>query len=206
MKKFAIGCLGVFVVLAAVGGFFAYKYIVRPVQGVVKNAEQFSQIADLNKQVNNSSSFTAPADGVLSQEQLDRFLAVQAGMKEKLATTVQQLDEKYKQIEAQDRNPNFKELMTAYSDLLKLVLEAKRVQVQELNDQNFSLAEYSWVKREAIRATGIPFSYLDLTQLTSENAVQAPAETSTVPEANVKLLEPYKDKLEETFGLAFFGL
>ncbi len=205
MKKFLIGCLGVFVVLAAVGGFLAYRYVIQPLTGVVQSVEQFAQIAELNKGIRNQAGFQAPADGIISEVQLERFLAVQAAMRQRLSTTVEQLNVRYQQIEAQDREPNFRELMGAYQDLLKLVLEAKRVQVDELNTQSFSLAEYSWVKREAIRAVGIPFATLDLTQLTGES-VNLPELSSTVPEANVKLLEPYRETIEENFALAFFGL
>lgn len=205
MKKFLIGCLGVFVVLAAVGGFLAYRYVIQPLTGVVQSVEQFAQIAELDKGIRNQAGFQAPADGVISEAQLERYMAVQAGMQQRLDVTLEQLNERYRQIDTQGREPNFRELMVAYQDLLKLVLEAKRVQVDELNAHNFSLAEYSWVKREAIRAVGIPLATLDLTQLTGES-VNLPELTSTVPEANIKLLEPFRETLEENFALAFFGL
>ena len=206
MKKFLIGCLGVFVLVAAVGGFFAYRYVLRPVMGVVQNAEEFAEIAELDKNIRNTSPFSVPADGIITQAQLDRFLGVQASMKAQLSERFDEITRTYEQIDAQGRDPNIRELLTTYSDLLKLVSEAKRAQVSALNEFDFSLAEYSWVKREAIRATGLLFSYVDLTQLTQEQSAQLPDITESVPEANIQLLAPYKETIEETFPLAFFGL
>ncbi len=207
MKKFLIGCLGVVAVLAIVGGFLAYKFVVRPVQGVVKNLEQVGEIGELNKQVSNINSFSPPADSVITQEQLNRYLAVQTEMKTKLSETVNQLDAKYKDF--QDKEPNLsniRDFFGAYQDILKLVIEAKKVQVEALNAQNFSLAEYSWVKREALRAAFLPFTGLDLSQLSDQAGVQLPDMSETVPEANIQLLTPYKENLEELIGLSFFGL
>lgn len=207
MKKFLIGCLGVVAVLAIVGGFLAYKFVVRPVQGVVKNLEQVGEIGELNKQVSNINSFSPPADSVITQEQLNRYLAVQTEMKTKLSETVNQLDAKYKDF--QDKEPNLsniRDFFGAYQDILKLVIEAKKVQVEALNAQNFSLTEYSWVKREALRAAFLPFTGLDLSQLSDQAGVQLPDMSETVPEANIQLLTPYKENLEELIGLSFFGL
>ncbi|MCA9840377.1 MAG: hypothetical protein KC422_25940 [Trueperaceae bacterium] len=207
MKKVLIGCLGVVVVLSLVGGFLAYRFVVRPVQGVVKNVEQLGEIGELNKQVSNRSGYTPPEDGIISEEQLARYLAVQTEMRSRLSETVNQLDAKYQDFE--DKQPNLgniRDFFGAYQDILKLVIEAKRVQVEALNAQNFSLTEYAWVKREALRAAFLPINGLDLSQFGEESGIELPAMTERVPEANVELLAPYKDNLEEVIGLAFFGL
>jgi hypothetical protein len=203
-KKIAIGCLSVFALLAVAGGIIGYVFIYRPVQQAARSVQQFNQLAELERQVQNRSSFTPPADGVLTQLQLDRYLSVQGQMRAQLAHRVAELDAKYQEISRSERDPGFRELMAGYADLLGLVVEAKRAQVAALNQHNFSLQEYAWVRREVFRAAALPLSQLDWSELTG-SSVQLP-ETTAVPEANIRLLAPYRDNLEEMLGLAFFGL
>lgn len=206
MKKVAIGCLAVFLIVGGIGGFLAYRYVVRPMQGVAKSLEQVEKLADFNKRVVNKIAFNPPEDGVISSLQLERYLAVQDDMKQSLSQTLEKLNIKYKDFEGKEPNlSNIREFFGAYQDILRLVLEAKEVQVDALNKHNFSLAEYAWVKREALRAVALPFGGLDLSQL-GEGNVQLPPLSATVPEENIKRLEPYKEKLEDVLGLAFFGL
>lgn len=207
MKKFLIGCLTVFVLLGAVGGFLAYRFIVRPVQGVVQNLEQLEQVGELNKRVTNTAAFTVPSEGILQESQLNRYLAVQESMKTSLSETVQELDEKYKGFDNEELTlSNVREFFGAYQDILKLVLEAKEVQVAALNEQNFSLQEYAWVKREALRAAALPFTQLDLSEFSGDLNIDLPELTQDIPEENIRLLEPYRENLEDVIGLAFFGL
>ncbi len=207
MKKFLIGCLTVFVLLGAVGGFLAYRFVIRPVQGVVRNLEQLEQVGELNKRVTNTASFTVPSDGILQESQLNRYLAVQENMKASLSETVKELDEKYKGFDNEELTlSNVREFFGAYQDILKLVLEAKEVQVAALNEQNFSLQEYAWVKREALRAAALPFTQLDLSEFSGDLNIKLPELTQNIPEENIQLLEPYRENLEDVIGLAFFGL
>jgi hypothetical protein len=206
MKKWLIGCSAVLAIVLVAGGILTYIFVVRPVRAVVNSAQELTQIVDLNKTIKNISSFQMPEGGLLSAEQLERFMAVQTGIRERLAASFDQLEAKYQEIEAQGRDLHFKELMSAYADLFKLIKTAKEAQVAELNAKGFSLEEYNWVKQEALRASGIPFAGFDLSQIANEDAKALPVSTAPAPEANIKLLEPYKDKLEEYLSLAFFGL
>lgn len=203
-KKIAIGCLSVFALLAVAGGIIGYVFIYRPMQQAIRGVQQFSQIAELDNQVRNRNNFTPPGDGVLTQVQLDRYLSVQAQMRAQLQHRVAALDEKYQEISRSERDPGFREVMESYSDLLGLIVEAKRAQVAALNQHNFSLQEYAWVRREVFRAAALPLTQLDLGELAGAG-VELP-ETTAVPEENIRLLEPHRDNLEETLGLAFFGL
>ncbi len=207
MKKFIIGCLTVFVILGAVGGFLAYRFVIRPVQGVVQNLEQLEQVGELNKRVSNTAAFTAPSDGILQESQLSRYLAVQENMKVSLSETVKELDAKYQDFDNEEFTlSNVREFFGAYQDILKLVLEAKEVQVAALNEQNFSLQEYAWVKREALRAAALPFTQLDLSEFSADLNIDLPELSQNIPEENIQLLEPYRENLEDVIGLAFFGL
>lgn len=207
MKKVAIGCLGVFVVLLLAGAGAGYWFIWRPAQGFIQNVESLEQIETYNKQVSNTSGFSVPEDGVIRPEQLDRYLAVQSQMKASLSETISELDTKYETFD--DDNVTFndiRQLASAYKDIIDLVIEAKEVQVQALNAQDFSLSEYAWVKREALRAAALPFTSLDLSELSGETGINLPEITQDIPQANIDLLEPHRENLEDVIGLAFFGL
>jgi len=207
MQKFLIGCLGVFVVLLLLGGGAGYWFIFRPAQGAIQNVQKLEQIETFNAQVSNERSFSAPADGVIAEEQLVRYIAVQDTMMTKLQSNIDRVNEKYKDFEDEDFSlADIRKLIGGYADIINLVLEAKQVQVTALNEQGFSLEEYAWVKREALRAAALPYTELDFSEFSGGREINLPALTDEIPEANIKLLEPHKDNLEDILGLAFFGL
>ena len=205
MKRFAIGCLSVVGILAVVGGALLYLYVLRPVQNVARGAEQLQRISVLNGEVRERSSFVPPGDDLLTQAQVERFMAVQTGVRERLEGKFGGLQAKYEEIEAQGRDPNLRELAGAYTDLFDLVLAAKEAQVAELNERRFSLSEYRWVKAHVLRAAGLPTTGLDLTEFADPSAALVEV-SGRVPEHDVELLEPYREGLEEGLSLAFFGL
>ena len=206
LRNVALGCLGFVVIAMLVGGFLTYRFVVRPVQNAVQSVERLGEIGELNERISNRSSFTIPTSGVLSEAQVERFLNVQASIREKMAGEFNALEEKYQDLESQDINiNNIRQVFSSYTDLFGLIRKAKEAQVEALNDHGFSLEEYSWVKQEALRAAGVVYSQFNLSELTGENRPELPV-TDTIPQENVDLLEPYRDQVEEFIGLAFFGL
>lgn len=205
-RNIALGCLGFVVVAMLVGGFLAYRFVVRPVQNAVQSVERFGEIGELNERISNRSNYAIPADGILTEAQLERFLNVQSGIRERMEGEFSQLQEKYQDLENQDVNlNNIRQVFSSYTDLFDLIRTAKEAQVEQLNNHDFSLEEYSWVRQEAIRAAGLIYSQFDLTELTGENVPDIPL-SERVPQENIDLLEPYRDQIEEYIGLAFFGL
>jgi hypothetical protein len=202
MKKFLIGCLAVFVLVSLVGGFFAYRYVYLPAQRVIQNAEKFTQMADLEKQIQNIQEFIRPNDDLLSQAQVERFLAVQNQMRETLREKMDVLESKYKELENKSGNLNILQTLQGYGDMVNLIIEAKKAQIAALNAQGFSLPEYKWVKEQVIAAAGIPFKGIDWSNPEAEPQITLP----TAPQANVDLVAPFKETLEKTIGLSFFGL
>ena len=203
MKKFLIGCLAVFVVLGAVGGFFAYRFVYRPAQQLIKSAEKFGQIADLEKQVQNIKDFITPEGNLLSQAQVDRFMQVQNQMRDSLKEKLDLLESKYKDLESKQETLNIKQTLEGYGDLLKLVLEAKKAQIAALNAQGFSLGEYKWVKEQVMAASGIPFKGIDWSNPEAEPKLLSLQDS---PQPNIDLVAPFKETLEQNLGLSFFGL
>jgi hypothetical protein len=208
LRNVLLGCLAVFVLVLGIGGFLAYRFIYQPIRNVATNALQLENLTQLNEEIRNRAEFIAPEGNLLTQEQVDRFINVQQGMRESLQGTFTQLEQKYQEIEAQSENQamNIRQLFGAYADLFKLIVEAKRVQVQELNEQGFSLPEYQWVKEQILFAAGLPVAGFDLSQIMNEGAQTVMKVAENIPQQNIELLAPYRENLEQFLSFSFFGL
>ncbi len=208
LRNVLFGCLAVFVLVLGVGGFLAYRFVYQPIRNVAANVMELENLTKLNEEIRSRVEFVAPEGNILTQEQVDRFMNVQQGMRETLQGTFGQLEQKYKDIEAQTENQamNIRQLFGAYSDLFKLIVEAKQVQVQQLNEYGFSLPEYQWVKEQVLGASGFPIAGFDLSQIMNEGAETVTKVLEDVPQQNVDLLAPYKENLEQYLSFSFFGL
>lgn len=220
MKKRALGCLGIFIVLTLVIGVGFYQFIYKPfISDYVGGFAQLAEVTELNEQVENRASYMPPDDDVLREAQVERFLAVQAEMEKELGQQVDALQAKYEQLDAQikaeGREVNYLEALAGFKGVMGLIAEAKRIQVEALNRQNFSLEEYAWVRGEAYRAAGIPVLNTGFIEALAA-AQSGDAETLeqhliqgdslAAPALNRRLIEDYKEQLERMAGLAFFGL
>lgn len=209
MRRFLIGCLAVFALLFVGGGIVAYVFLWRPAQQVVQTVREFQRVGELNEQVRNTSPYRPPDHGLLTDEQLDRYLAVQRDMRAALEQDYQDLQARIEAIDAQ-QTPSPRELLNAYRDIAAIVLEAKRAQVEALNEHDFSLSEYDWVRTQTVAALGYSgYASFDLQELVTaaqqgEDPVQ-PAQVEVPPE-NAELVEQHRDELEELIGFAFVGL
>jgi len=215
MKKFAIGCAVALLLVLIVGGVLGYVFVWRPARVYLASFAQLGQIAEIDKQVVNKASFTAPTGNELTQEMVARFVAVQEQMQQTLGVRFADLKTKYDQLDrvekAEHRQPSFTEAMGALKDLTTIIVTAKRAQVEALNKAGFSLDEYRWVRARVYNAAGIPLSEMDLTRI-AEAAKQGGqmqinrSEDEQVPDRNKELVQPYAKKLEEWAPLAYFGL
>jgi hypothetical protein len=151
MKKAVFGCLGVAVVLGVAGAFGVYFFVYKPTRAYLTEYTKLKEIPQLHAQVSNQTAFTPPANQELTSDRVTRFLGVQQGIQAHLGARVAELDTKYKQIEArlksQGGEPSVREGLEALKDLVNLIIEAKRAQVNALNAAGFSVAEYDWTRR-----------------------------------------------------------
>jgi hypothetical protein len=213
MKKLAIGCLVVVVVLAVAGGIGAY-WLYNKGKGMVASFAQLQEIPKIEAQVQNKGAFTTPDNGELSEEQVARYMSVQRTIKERLGTRVKDLDAKYKALNHKNGGEgSFTDGLEALKDLGTLIVEAKKVQVDALNAQHFSIAEYDWTRTTVYQAAGVPLSMNFDKVIRQAQAGQAPTEESlteavagAVPEKNKALVAPHLEALRDGAGLAFFGL
>jgi hypothetical protein len=105
-------------------------------------------------------------------------------------------------------------LLSAYRDLAATWLDAKRNQVEALNNANLSLEEYRWIRDQAYRALGQPFMDLDIPKIIDDAKRGVSSQAAELkgsigpagPEANRKLVEKFKKFLEDNLALASFGL
>lgn len=203
-KKFAIGCLVAVLGVLAIGGGAAYFYVIRPLTNTVKAGAELTRLGELENRVANKRAFGAPADGVLEAGQLERYLQVTNSVMNGLQNRAQELEAKYESLS--EGNPSVRQVLNAYADIINLLVEAKEMQVAALNSAGFSVAEYDWVRRSVLQAAGHGVLQVDLAALAQGEVEEARTSNEPVPEANVELVSPHRDRIGEYVGLAMFGL
>lgn len=210
MKNFAIGCAAVLVILTVAGvGVIWFKFGddisagIDAVQGVAKLAPQFEE---LNESIENRAAYAPPADGELSEDAFQRFLAAQRQMRTELEGRLEELQSKYEALEQEidesGGQAGVSDMMGAYGDLADLLVDAKRAQVEAMNDHNFSLQEYNWVRDQVYRAIGESVAVAAI----AANPSASGEFQASVPEATRQMVEPYREELMESYVLAWWGL
>lgn len=214
MKKILIGLLIVFMLLGIGGAVAGYYFLYRPAKAYVASFSKLQEIPKLDAQVSNKSYFKAPTSGELTTEGVQRFVQTQQALTQRLGTRLDELDRKYKTLnQVGEGGPSVKEALNALRDLAGLVLEAKRFQIEALNQHNFSIEEYDWTRARVYEASGIPFDLTFQRAIRDAAAGKVPdfepnanSTDAEVPEKNRTLVAPHQKQLTDAVGLAFFGL
>ena len=233
MKKLAIGCaivLAIALVGFGVAGYYAYRWAQPMIQNAGDYLDRAREMSRLGDRVANKAPYIPPASGELTQSQVERYLAVQTRVREEMATRWAEIESKAAQIQEKTkgnqsasadglrrdrRELTFAEFTSALSDLSGLYMDARRVQVNALNVQKFSDAEYSWVRLRVYEAAGIEVANgIDMSrveELAREGALKSNVKLPDMPkpqapETNRKLIKPHLAKLKDGFALAFLGL
>jgi hypothetical protein len=216
MKKLAIGCLGVLLLLGLVAAGVAY-YTYRQLRSTIVQLAELGQVADIERSLRVQGGFTPPVSEELTREQLERLLRVQALVVQRLGERVADFEKRYKALSAKENATiaDAPAILAAYRDMAAAWLEAKRSQVEALNEVGLSLEEYRWVRDQAYRALGMPYVDFDIGRLVED--VRRGAKQTEVgrlrgamgpagPDANRKLVEAFKKQLEQNIALVSFGL
>jgi hypothetical protein len=215
MKKLAIGCAVVLLVVgAALAGIGYYGYL--KMKSAVSELAELGQVSDLEREVRIKTAFVAPSSRELTAAQVDRLVQVQARVREKLGADAAAIERNYKSLldKKEATVTDLPTMLRAYRDMARALVEAKKAQVQALNDLGLSLGEYRWIRTESYRALGVPFVDMDLTQIAERGRDGGQpgviemngAMGDKGPEANVKLVEKHRTTLEAYLALASFGL
>lgn len=218
MKKVAIGC-GVLLLLVLVAGAIGAWWAVNKVKSTVAEFAELGTVPDIERTVENVEAFTPPESRELTEAQVARYLRVQTHVRDHLGARFADLNKKYESlIERQRRNEDSvldaPQILAAYRDLARTYVDAKRAQVQALNREQFSLAEYRWVRRQVYGALGVPVLDLDVSGFIDDvKAGRSPREPRAEygtgapgPERNRELVEPHRTAFQDNAALTFFGL
>lgn len=215
MKKLAIGCgvlLVVLMVCGAVGGYFLYHKVSSTIAGFA----ELRKVPEIERSVRNQAPYQPPSNGELSATQLKRYLAVQQAVRARLGAQAAVLERNYHRLLSKKEATavDMPELLSAYRDLAGVYMDGKRAQVEALNDAGFSLDEYRWVRTQSYAALGVPMMDFDVSRMIGEvQAGRTPAPPNRMiplgpsgPPANQKLVKPYEKPIVDYAPYGFFGL
>src|SRR5258705_374150 len=155
MKKIAIGCAIVFAIgLVAFGAaaFWAYRAAQPMIQSASEYVARARELASISDRINNKSAYVPPEAGELTQSQVDRFLAVQVRVRGQLGDRWTELQKRAEELSTRAKTRSggemtFTEFTSLFSEFANIYMDARRAQVDALNIQRFSDAEYTWVRR-----------------------------------------------------------
>ena len=216
MKKVAIGCLVVLMLgCVIVGGFAFWAY--RRVQQTVAQFSELAQVPAIERQVRARDPFVPPASDELTASQVERLLRVQAAIRGRLGARFAEFEKQYKVFSEKDKATltDVPTLIAGYRDLALMWLDAKRSQVEALNEVNLSLEEYRWIREQTYKALGVPYVDFDIGkiaedirsgQTTSDSGQLLGSIGPSGPEANRNLVEAHRKQLESNVAMASFGL
>jgi hypothetical protein len=216
MKKLAIA-IGVLLLVIGITGAGLVYYVYRQVSSTVSQFAELGQVGELERAIRNRATFTPPASLELTDVQVQQLVGVQSAVRRRLGDRWAEFQAKYKSLVEKDTASlsDAPAILNAYRDLAAAWLDAKRSQIDALNDAGLSLDEYRWIRDQAYRALGQPFVDLDIGKLvdevkrgvTSEDAGRLRGSIgATGPESNRQRLERFRKMLEENLALASFGL
>jgi hypothetical protein len=222
MKKLLGGCL-VVLVIALIGfgaaGFYAYRLAKPMLESTASYLDRAREMIRLSDRINNQSPFVPAAGGELAAAQVDRFLAVQARVRDELGDRWSEIEARSADIrkKTQDnhRDLTFAEFTGVFSDLANIYLEARRAQVNALNIHKFSDAEYSWVRLRIYQAAGMELvgginlsAVEELARDGSDktNVTLPEVPRPDVPAANTRLVKPHLATIKALLPLALLGL
>ena len=222
MKKILVGCFIVLVVAViglSVAGFYAFRWARPMIDSTANYLDRAREMARLADRIAIKSPYVPPASGELTAPQVERFVAVQTRVRSELGARWTEIETKAAQIrektQANQRDLTFAEFTAVLSDIAGIYMEARRVQVDALNVQKFSDAEYTWVRRRVYEAAGMEIAGgIDMSKiedLAREGAMKSNVTLPDmpkpdVPEANIRLVKPHLAKIKEWVPMAFLGL
>jgi len=221
MKKILAGCLVVLVVAIVgfgVAAFYAYRMAQPMFESAGTYMDRAREMTRLGDSVANKSPYAPPATGELTPTQVDRFLAVQARVRDELGGRWKEIETKSAEIRQKTENKrelSFTEVTGVFSDLANIYIEGRRAQVNALNIHKFSDDEYAWVRRRIYESAGLQLvDGIDMSAVegwtrddAGKTSVQIPdLPRPQVPETNIRLVKPHVAKLKEWLPMAVLGL
>lgn len=221
VRNVVLGCAVVLLLAVVAGSFLFYQFVWKPGREMIASGTEafgtFEELARLEEDVEDRSSYSPSADGLLTAAQVERFLAVQRTVRDDLGPRWQEIEDRYEDAESPAAEPSFTEMLGVWRDLGGIATDAKRRQVEALNEQGFSLAEYQWVREQAYLALGLESLAIGMGEVVTaardggipgvEDLARRQEEADqAVPPENRALVEPHREELAEWAPLALLGM
>jgi hypothetical protein len=193
--------------LAAAFYFAIYKPIASPMMAMVGPHTLETRT------LKNHGPFDPPASGVLTPEQVARFVSVEEAVAARVGASTTVFDQKRLDLEqaSEAHALSVRRALPAFADLKAPIMAAKVDQINAMNQLNLSKREFEWIRRELYRAAGLEFTQLDVSDLLAGgpdptlNVRRFPPEGTVRPE-NAGLAKPLAQKLAAWRAFGFFGL
>lgn len=216
MKKLALGC-GIVLLLCGIAAASVAYYVYRQVSPMLTQFAEFSQVPEIERAIRNRVAFTPPATGELTEQQVERLVRVQSRIRERLGERFAEFERQHRTLLDKERANalDLPEIFAMYRGLASAWMDAKRQQVEALNEVSFSLEEYRWVRDRAYRAIGQPFVEIDVSRIVEDMKQGMTSADPTVlrgamgadgTDPNTTLVTRFKKHLEDNLALATLGL
>lgn len=212
MKKTGFGCGFILLLFLLVSGGLVF-WVFRPVITVVSEVREIQKIHD---QIENREPYEREFEDGLTPDQVERFIAVHRRMQGRMEERIEGLRLKYEQADFKPQDGQveglgqLRGLIYAYAELVGLLTEAKRAQVEALNAEGLSIHEYVFIRNQFLRTLGYG-AYVEIGEFPdSIHDGQVETGLPELPEStlrrNLELIEPYQEELEPSMILSVFGL
>ena len=225
VRNVVLGCAVILLLAVVAGGVAFYYFVWTPGRELIASGteafETMEELERIEEGVEDRSPYSPPPDRRLTEAQVERFIAVHEAIRTDLGPRWDEVERRYSDFDGSESaggaEPSIREVLGFWRDLGGLATEAKRRQVEALNEQGFSLAEYEWVREQAYLALGMETLAVGLDDVAAaareggmsgmeDLAHQQERADEAVPPENRALVEPHRDQLQEWAPLALLGL
>jgi hypothetical protein len=214
-KKLLLGCLVVSLLGLIVVSVSLYVFVYRPARDYLSGLLEMGEVAEMSQAIEDKRAYEPPSDGLLTEQQVERFVAVQRGIITRLGERSANLSQKYQPLAEgleSGGTPSFSDLLSAWRDIGGIIREAKQAQVDGINANNFSEEEYRWVRDRSYLGVGANLGNIDFSRIGEAIETQNPQvlfeqnETKEALPDNQQLVEPYREESAKWLPFALFGL
>lgn len=201
---------GTIVLLLVIGGTFFYLRVYKPISSPLM-AMSTARILE-ERRLTNHDPFTATGSGKLTADQVRRFVAVEETVDTKVAGGAAALAAQQAALERADADGQLtvRTALSAFGEIKPILMDAKMTQIDAMNRERFSKAEFEWVRNQLYRGAGLRFARIDVSEIldgVQDAGVRVrAAPDGPAPDANRVFAQPLAARLEQWRAFAFFGL
>ena len=208
-RNLVLGLAGILLLLA-VFAVLVSQMVVRPARAMVQG---LAEIAKLDQQVLSTREYLAASD-TLRSDDFYRVLRVHRQVKQGLGARFAGIEPRLRQLTQQSIGQlqlDYRKALDLFRDQGRLLVEAKKIQVEALNQQNLSVAQYRALHKQIYSSLHLGVPELNAQELLRQVArgefnpvVSLPQ--SPVAAENRRLVEPFTQELLLYYPLTWFGL